>query len=486
VIAGERALTGKRCRRAAGCAVGVAVLMAGAILPAVAQTSPPPTDVIGPALQAPRRAGEIQDVGREAESQRLLRPDREVTYEDILRNPDDIDTNFAYAQIQIARGDVRSAAATLERILLINQDLPRVRLLYAIVLYRLDNLDEAERELRAVRPMEMPPSLRAELDRYLEQIELRRKRTRYAMTASLGFQYDWNRNAAAASGVNLISDLPANLDGHSRRRQDQAINAVTRFDVSHDLGYQARHRLNGSLSYYRGEQIHLSELDLQAASGEVGGVYDAAPVAIIPTLYGRRIMLANQFYSYNQGGNLRAEHQITGDLQGFVFGEAERQIYRSIGESASAPEKTGPQFTFGGGFNYALNPNMRVGIELSSIRKFAARNYNSYDGEAVTLSHTWLLGDGMFLLSSAGGEIDRYWESDPSVSDMSRRDRIGRLRVTYGVPVAIAFDPEGAIPFLRDLTFTVSAEAIRQTSNLTNYTYNNRRASVGLSKRWEF
>ncbi len=381
---------------------------------------------------------------------------------------------------------MRSAAATLERILLINQDLPRVRLLYAIVLYRLDNLDEAERELRAVRLLEMPLSLRAELDRYLEQIELRRKRTRYTMTASLGFQYDWNRNSAAASGVNLVSDLPSNLDGHSRRKQDQSVNAVTRFDVSHDLGYQARHRLNGSLSYYRGEQVHLSELDLQAASGEIGGVYDLSPFAIVPTVYGRRIMLANQFYSYNQGMNLRGEHQLTGELQAFVFTEAERQIYKSIGESTTAPEKTGPQFTFGGGLNYVLNPEMRAGVEVSSIRKFAARNYNSYDGEAVTLSHTWLLGGGMFLLSSVIGEIDRYWESDPSVNDMARRDRIGKLRLTLGVPVATLVDEEGTIPFLRDLTLTLSGESIRQSSNLTNYTYNNRRASFGLTKRWEF
>ena len=44
---------------------------------------------------------------------------------------------------QIRRGDVRGAGATLERILLMRPDLPRIRLLYAIVLYRLDNLDEA-------------------------------------------------------------------------------------------------------------------------------------------------------------------------------------------------------------------------------------------------------------------------------------------------------------------------------------------------------
>ncbi len=477
--------------RASGCRQGFLLGLFAAVgvlagsPPAFAQ-SQPPTSVIDPARETPRRIDEIRDIGREAETQRLLRPDRDVTYEDVLRNPDDIDLNFAYAQIQIGRGDVRSAAATLERILLIDQNLPRVRLLYAIVLFRLDNLDEAERELRAVRLLEMPPSLRAELDRYLEQIELRRKRTRYTVTASLGYQYDWNRNSAAASNVNLISDLPGSLDGHSLRKQDQAVNAVTRFDVSHDLGYQARHRLTGALTYYRGEQVHLSELDLQAASVDIGGVYDASPVAIVPTVYGRRIMLANKFYSYNQGVNLRAEHQISGDLQVFAFTEAERQKYLSIAEARSAPEKTGPQFTLGGGLSYALNPEMRVGLELSSIRKFAARNYNSYDGEAVTVSHTWLLGGGMFLLSSIGGEIDRYEESDPAVSDMTRRDRIGRLRLTYGVPVAALVDEEGTLPLLRDLTLTVTGEAIRQVSNLTNYTYNNRRAAIGLTKRWEF
>jgi hypothetical protein len=129
---------------------------------------------------------------------------------------------------------------------------------------------------------------------------------------------------------------------------------------------------------------------------------------------------------------------------------------------------------------------MRVSVEAASIRKHAARNFNSYDGESLTLSHMWLLGDGMFLLSSLNGEIDRYWERDRSVSELNRRDRIGRARVTLGVPVATLVGDEDQIDLLRDLTLTVSGEGIRQVSNLTNFTYNNRRAIIGLTKRWEF
>ena len=80
-----------------------------------------------------------------------------VTYEDVLKDPNNIALNVRYAQDQIARGEVLGAAATLERILLMNPKLPDVRLLYAVVLYRLDSLDEAQRELDTLRNVTLPP-----------------------------------------------------------------------------------------------------------------------------------------------------------------------------------------------------------------------------------------------------------------------------------------------------------------------------------------
>jgi hypothetical protein len=463
---------------------GLALACVG-IVPALAQVQQPNV-IIAPTREAPHQTEEIENVTRDAESQRLLRPDRLVTYEDVLAHPDEIDLNFAFAQGQIQRGELRGAAATLERILLINPDLPRVRLLYAIVLYRLDNIDEAERELQAVRLFEMPVSLRADLDRYLEQIRLRRQRTRYSVTTSVNLQHDWNKNLSPATGVTLVGDLPANVTGHSQRKRDDSINSFARFDVSHDLGFQARHRLTGVISYYRGEQLHLSELDLQSLSAEIGGIYDASPVIVAPNLYRRRIMLANKFYTYSTGAELRALHQVTADAQVYLFGGAENQVYDRIAEDQSGPDRDGWLYITGGGINYILNPAMRLGFEADLLRKRAQRNYNSYDGASVALTHTWIFGDGTYLLSALTGEQDNYKEADPLISDLTRRDRIGRARLTYGVPMAVVFDPEGEIDWLRDLTFSVSAEAIRQTSTLPNYTYNNRRASVGLSKRWDF
>ena len=58
--------------------------------------------------------------------------------------------------------------------------------------------------------------------------------------------------------------------------------------------------------------------------------------------------------------------------------------------------------------------------------------------------------------------------------------------MTLGVPLAALAD-DGAPPtFLDDVIVTVSAEAVRQSSNLPNYTYRNRRLSFDFAKRWEF
>ena len=71
------------------------------------------------------------------------------------------------------KGELLSAAATLERILLVNPNLADVRLLYAVVLYRLDSLNEAEKELNALKGVTLPPELREQVTAYEKKIKQR-------------------------------------------------------------------------------------------------------------------------------------------------------------------------------------------------------------------------------------------------------------------------------------------------------------------------
>jgi hypothetical protein len=136
------------------------------------------------------------------------------------------------------------------------------------------------------------------------------------------------------------------------------------------------------------------------------------------------------------------------------------------------------------GTSQVLDPTQRIRVSLERTRNSAARRFYSYNRTELAATHTLLFGSGDFLLSSLALTHDAYDGNDPTISPQTRRDEAGRFRLTYGVPFE-AFSDE--VPDLfKGLTLTVSGEAYRQISNITNYTYNNYRLSFGVNRRWEF
>src|SRR5690606_34611785 len=79
--------------------------------------------------------------------------------------------------------------------LLARPDLDQVRLFYAAVLYRLDQLGEAEQEFKVLQARPLAASQQAEVARYLQLIAERRKPLKQAVTLSFGAHWDNNRNA---------------------------------------------------------------------------------------------------------------------------------------------------------------------------------------------------------------------------------------------------------------------------------------------------
>ena len=429
---------------------------------------------------------EAERAAEEAERRRALEG-VDVTFEEILADPDNIDLNFAFAETQIRAGNVRGAGATLERILLIEPDLPRVRQLYAVVQFRLENLEEAERELRAVRELEMPDTLRRSIDDYLKQIDQKRQRTRYGVYTSIGGQYDTNRNAGAKSRRNLVLGIDTQVEGQSNQIDDFAVQGLTRLEASHDLGWQARHEIFSNLTYYHTQQAQLGRLDIRSMTGEVGGSIDLTPTTITPVYYERFLRLARQNYMHARGTRLRATEQLVLGWSAYGEFQVEDQKYRNISSDTSARLRQGPQWEGAVGTDIVLSPTMRLNLEYRYTLKQAREKFNSYTENQYSLSHVWLLGDGMFLLSSFSNQRDTYDDPDTLIAVVARREELYRLRVTFGVPLSTILGENGALGgLLEGVNLSTSAEYYRAGSNLTNYTYNSKKYAVALSKRWDF
>jgi len=409
-----------------------------------------------------------------------------VTYEDILKDPDNIALNVRYAQDQIAKGELLSAAATLERILLVDPNLQDVRLLYAVVLYRLDSLNEAQKEIDALRTVTLPPVIRDQLKEYEKKIKYRKRRTHVAVRESAGWGYDTNRNASPHSKQQLFLDTALDVQGTNVRRPDTHFLNVASVDVTHDLGFQAGHTVFANFTHFLQEQTNVHSLNLGSFQYELGGTYKGEYFNFTPSYYYTYLFLSDQSVLRSQGGSFLFDRDLTKKLNVSYDFRAERQDFMNISENTDSYNRKGPEFDHIWAANYILCPTMRWNSNIGYSEKFAKQDYYAYDRISLNNSHTWIWPKGQFVINTISAYFDRYQSPEFSVSSMHRHDNTIRYRATYGVPLETLLIGKILPKPLKEIIFTISYEYYHALSSITNYTYTNNKIEGLLTKRMEF
>lgn len=471
----------------------VALVMVLALSDARAQTAAqqqPTQSQIRDASEQAERARAAAAAASKTVQERETQEVRPVTFADVLKDPDNIELNFDYARTLVAQGDLKGAAATLERMLLTFPELAQVRLFYAIVLYRLDSLDEAERELVTVSQLDMPDSLRREIQGYLDRISFRKKRTRFSASLSFGNTFDTNRNAAPRSGQVLFLDIPLSVPDAQREHSDIGLLSIGTFRVRHDLGFQEKHEVFGGLTIFRDDQLHLNEQNLQSYVFDAGGTYRSQWVDVTLNPIYTKLRLADQSYYDAYGGKLRLDKRVDSAFQVYSEYSGVYEQFRGITFSPSSVDRNGGRHDIRIGLLWTVLPTLQLNFEYDYTRKNARRSYVAYSGHALQGNLTYLMDGGQFFLFQASGERDNYDDADQLVSARTRQDTLFRLRATYGAPLGFFAGLAGAQEYLpdyiSDITFTGTLERLDSASNLQNYDYSNVKAQFLLTKRWEF
>lgn len=409
-----------------------------------------------------------------------------VTYADVLKDPDNIELNFRYAQNQIAQNELVGASATLERILLLNPNLADVRLLYAVVLYRLDSLNESQKELDILKGLELPPQIKQEVDFYQKKIQYQKRRTHFSLRESFGWGYDTNRNASPSSKKLLFFDVALDTQGTNTRRSDTHYLNVTSFDVTHDLGFQAGHTVFANFTYFLQEQTNVRSLDLGSYQYEVGGTYKSKYLNFTPSFYSSYIFLSDESFLRIQGGSFLFDRDLTKKLNVAYNFRLERQDYMNIEENNDSYNRKGPQFDNYWGFNYLITPTMRWSSTIGYSEKDAKQKYYAYDRFSLNNAHTWIWPKGQFVINALSAYFDSYEAPELSVAGRHRHDKIMRYRFTYGAPLETLYIGKILPKPFKDIVFTFTYEYYRSLSNITNYTYTNNKLEGLLTKRLEF
>jgi tetratricopeptide (TPR) repeat protein len=130
-----------------------------------------------------------------------LEAQKDALFQQMLRNPANLDVTFAYADVAARLGDYEGAVSALERMLLFNPDLPRVQLELGALYFRMGSYDIARDYFAKAGAGSPPPEVRARIDQYMAEIEKSESRHHLSGYFFSGFQYQTDANVAGSSQI---------------------------------------------------------------------------------------------------------------------------------------------------------------------------------------------------------------------------------------------------------------------------------------------
>ena len=415
----------------------------------------------------------------------LLASGKRVTFQDVLRDPDDVALNIAYARSQIDGRDLLGAAATLERVLLIAPDNLLARLLYGVTLYRLGSNIEAEKHLRLVLKFRLPPRLRSEIEIYVDDITYRKQQTRGRLFLYSGVQFDTNRNIGPNGSLIETTGGPIPLSARNRAKLDWGLTTIGRVRVDHDLKMARRHRVFAELGVYRTDQARLHRFSFQTVNVTVGAVVDFGIWSIKPETFVQFSTLSHEFLSRAFGGRLTGQYQIDRTTDFSVWGSASAVDYNGTNENPSLRRRSGTEWRFGLRGRNLYHTARRISGTVEFTYRAATATWYSFNGIHIHVDHEWRLPRGQYLLTHLGYAYHDYQGRDPLDGvGAARRDHRFSARLIYGIPLLTIFP--GLPKFFDRSAITGLVETTVNQSNIRNYSHTNWRFAIGLTKRFDF
>ncbi|WP_034492647.1 porin family protein [Afifella pfennigii] len=410
-----------------------------------------------------------------------------ITYEDVLARPDDLALTYAYARQEADRGRLEQSAGALERLLLLEPNWDTARLFYAIVLYRLDDLKGAERELLILKDRPLSAADASEVARYLALAQSGQKTTRFTGALSFGAAVDTNPAFASSADNGFTAGTLVPLT--ARERVDGAFVAAATMRVEHTLPTGQGDFVFAEVDGWLNEQFHVDQASFLTGRAEAGATLVFRDLAVTPAArFGAYVLDDDLFYD-EYGGTLKASYVVNPRLSVFAKGAALWQDYHRTSLSSVGSARDGWEIRAGGGL--LVRPSQRLNSSLAAyfLNKNAASASFSYRGLELHGRQVVLLGSGQYVLAEGQYWRVDYERPDPAVlPGVTRKDDRFRARLAYGLPLETAFGAVGVeLPQpIGEMNFQLGGEYYRQNSNIANYDGDNWSGDVLVTKRFAF
>lgn len=420
-----------------------------------------------------------------AEDRAAIEAAYEAAFQATLNDPADLDTTFEYAELAVKVGDVEGAISALERMLIYNPDLPRVRLELGVLYFRLGSYEIARSYLtRAVEGADVPEPVRARVAVYLDEIDDRLSRHKFTGSVLGGYRYQSNANAGPSSPAVRVFGLPATLADRFTQKADS--NGFLSASLRHlyDFRTQGGEVWESNGLAYGSRQREQEQLDLGVLELNTGpaGQVDAGPLGRIgyrPYLVGSVVTLEDRRYLTTWGAGLTLKKAFTKRVLVDLNYEHRERTFKNSGTRPAAEAQSGSEDGATVGVTVLVMPtlNLRVVGKVEWERASRPALGSREESIAATVSKSYrvpALVPGRWTSSFSVLVSHRKFNEIDIIIDPGNK-RIDRER---------RFQFVQTVPLWRSFSLVGTAQRTLVDSSLPNFSYTNTALTIGLSFRF--
>ena len=416
-----------------------------------------------------------------------LEAEYDAAFQDMLQKPSDLDVLFKFATIASKTGDLEGAISALERMLLVDPDLPRVRLELGVLYYRLGSFEVARSYFEVtLKSASLTPDVKARAEQFLAESEKRLTRSRFTGEIFAGMRYQSNANLGPPTSSVRLFGQTANLNQTALGTADWG--AVTSGFLRHiyDLGQNNPAQLETQLSGYLNRQFQIQAANvsiLDLTSGPrfkaFNGIFEDVTLKPFGTV--GYIWVNDVPYYGSFGSGLEVGTLLSDKLRNTTNFVWRRQMYQNTWYIPTNNQFTGVEYSANSTFQYAVNEAVML-YANGNLQRYQTdstpwQNYMLYGvGGGMSFSFTDPLFKSQlpWSISLFGNVQWWYYDQPDAVVDPTvvRQQTDTILNLTL------------SIPFDQRTMFTVSGGRFVRSSDIPNYAFTNNSALIGVT--WRF
>jgi hypothetical protein len=411
----------------------------------------------------------------------------DAAFQDMLAQPANLDVLFKFASLASQTGDLEGAVSALERMLLINADLPRVRLELGVLYYRLGSYEVARTYLdSALKSPNLPPEVRTRAEQFMAEVVGQEKPSHFSGDLFVGWRYQSNANLGPATTNVLLFGQIASLNQQAVGTGDWGVVTSAQIRHSYDLGHQDKSAIETTFSAYVNRQFQANVANVTLLDLSTGprfqifnGIFE--DVSLKPFLSGGYIWVNDAPYYGSYGGGVETGILLSDRLRNVSTFQWRRHDNTNNWYLPTNYQYRGVEFTATSAFQFALAGNVTLFTTGTATRYLTDQTpQQSYSLYGAGGGMTFRFADPVLKTTLPWtvtlSVTENWWAydaPDPQVDPNTYRfqaDTISNLTL--------------AIPFDDRTTFSLTGGRYVRTATLANYAFENDSLMFGIG--WRF